>query len=161
MAGGQAISIQLPFTPECVTTHQSEGKQTTSTPVQSVPSRQRSAESSSALVQSTRSAFALGVRFALTLSPSEGSCISTVCCPSCEQPLFVLESGCGVCGWMDAQSPRTKIQNPKSKSPRTEQKDDGIRKALTTKRSPCIVLRKERNRKAEQSKLTLSLHITN
>ena len=115
MAGGQAISIQLPFTPECVTTHQSEGKQTTSTPVQSVPSRQRSAESSSALhsckAHAPRSHDC--VRFALTLSPSEGSCISTVCCPSCEQPLFVLESGCGVCGWMpNPPEPKSKIQNP-------------------------------------------------
>ncbi len=87
MAGGQAISIQLPFTPECVTTHQSEGKQTTSTPGQSVPSRQR--------------------------SPSEGSCISTVCCPSCEQPLLSLADGCGVCGWMpNPPEPKSKIQSP-------------------------------------------------
>jgi hypothetical protein len=87
MAGGQAISIQLPFTPECVTIHQSAENATTSTPGQSAPSKQR--------------------------SQSAASSTSKVCCPTCEQPLLNLADGCGVCGWMpNPPEPKSKIQSP-------------------------------------------------
>ncbi|HEY9744248.1 MAG TPA: hypothetical protein V6C90_27470 [Coleofasciculaceae cyanobacterium] len=84
--------------------HIRSGKQTTSTPGQSVPSRQRSAPMRSAECKA---------HAPRTLSQSAASSTSIVCCPSCEQPLFVLESGCGVCGWMpNPPEPKSKIQSP-------------------------------------------------
>jgi hypothetical protein len=86
LMGGGAI-IQPPIIPECDRTQPNEEKQTTSTPDQSVPSKLR--------------------------SPLEESCISTVCCPSCEQPLFTLADGCGVCGWLP-NPPEPKRKRPAS-----------------------------------------------
>jgi hypothetical protein len=71
MAGGEIIGP--PITPECVTTHPNAENVTTSTPVQSRPSK-------------------------LPL-PSSESCT----CPHCCEPLFRLEDGCGVCGWVRSQ----------------------------------------------------------
>jgi hypothetical protein len=92
MAGGQ--QIQLPITPECVTTHQSAENATTSTPVQSVPSRERS-------------------QFA-------ASSTSKVCCPSCEQPLLNLADGCGFCGWVQSFNEGSTVSTPVESPPDTE-----------------------------------------
>lgn len=93
MDGGQATHIQLPFTQEYVTIQTNDENVTTSTPVQSALSKQRSQLEES--VTSPISPITKNSNLPMECTQQ----IQDVHCPSCESPLLKLEDGCGVCGW--------------------------------------------------------------